>query len=275
MIKRSFNYLIPYDENDLIRVGNKSDGGYVISKKSLEKDHFLLSFGMSNDWSFEEEFVKFDLNNFVNIYDHTVDLNFFLLRLYKPIKRLFYFKSSFKNIANKTNELFKYLRLKKSKITHYKKKISDDQSFLSKNLSESILDANYPGKIMLKMDIEGDEFNILKDINLHSEKIHTLIVEFHDLDIRLIEFEILIKEIQKKYYIIHIHGNNITGVLENGLPKTLEVTFLNRNDFFKDNKQSRFNFPIEKLDFLNHPYMEDIKINFEKTIENDISDPIL
>ena len=128
---------------------------------------------------------------------------------------------------------------------------------------------------MLKMDIEGDEFNILKDINLHSEKIHTLIVEFHDLDIRLIEFEILIKEIQKKYYIIHIHGNNITGVLENGLPKTLEVTFLNRNDFFKDNKQSRFNFPIEKLDFLNHPYMEDIKINFEKTIENDISDPIL
>ena len=116
MLDSSFDYLIPYDENDLIRVGNKNDGGYIISKKSLEKDHFLLSFGMSNEWSFEEEFTKYNSLNIVNIYDHTVDLNFFILRLYKSIKRLFYFKSSFKNISTKIEELVKYLRLNNSSI---------------------------------------------------------------------------------------------------------------------------------------------------------------
>ena len=198
MLDSSFDYLIPYDENDLIRVGNKNDGGYIISKKSLEKDHFLLSFGMSNEWSFEEEFTKYNSLNIVNIYDHTVDLNFFILRLYKSIKRLFYFKSSFKNISTKIEELVKYLRLNNSSILHYKNKISNDEYFLSKNLNECILNANYGGKMMLKIDIEGDEFDILQDVNLYSEKIHTLIVEFHGLDLNLNKFEQLVKKIQKK-----------------------------------------------------------------------------
>ena len=262
MLNASFRYLIPFDENDLIRLGSKKDGGYIISKKSLEKDIFLLSFGMSSEWSFEEEFVKYNSLNLVHIYDHTVDLSFFLLRLYKSIKRIFYFKSSFKNTSIKTKELLKYLRLKSSRILHYKKKISNDRLPLSKNLNECILNINYPGKIMLKIDIEGDEYEVLQDINLYSEKVHTLIVEFHELDINLNKFEKLIKKIQKKYYIIHIHGNNVSGVCKNKLPKTLEVTFLNRSDFFKDNQQTKFNFPIDKIDFPNHPYIKDIEINF-------------
>ena len=97
MLDKSFNYLIPFDEKDLIRLGNNYDGGYIISKKSLEKDNFLLSFGMSSDWSFEEDFIKENKLNKVHIYDHTVDLNFFLIRLYKSFKRIFYFKSNLKN----------------------------------------------------------------------------------------------------------------------------------------------------------------------------------
>ena len=96
-----------------------------------------------------------------------------------------------------------------------------------------------------------------------NSRIHTLIVEFHKIDINLNKFEELIKEIQKKYYIVHIHGNNNTGS-ENELPKTLEVTFLNKQDFFKGNKQTKFNFPIDKLDFPNHEYTKDIEIKFEK-----------
>ena len=79
MLNASFSYLIPFDENDLIRLGSKKDGGYIISKKSLEKDIFLLSFGMSSEWSFEEEFVKYNSLNLVHIYDHTVDLSFFFI----------------------------------------------------------------------------------------------------------------------------------------------------------------------------------------------------
>ena len=116
MLDSSYDYLKPFDENDLIRFGKKGDGGYVISKKSLEADNCLLTFGMSNDWSFEEDFVRHNSQNFVHIYDHTVNLNFFLLRFYKSIKRLLYFKSNFPNIYEKFNELIKYLKLNNSKI---------------------------------------------------------------------------------------------------------------------------------------------------------------
>ena len=263
MLDPSFNYLIPFDENDLIRLGIKKDGGYVISKKSLEKSHFLLSFGMSNEWSFEEDFIKYDSRNLVNIYDHTVGLNHLFLGFYKSIKRLFYFKSSFKNILNKTKDLVKYLKLQKSKIKHYKNKVSTDRLSTSKSLGECILESNFSGKMILKVDIEGDEFEVLKDINLYNEKIHTLIVEFHELDINLNVFEKLIKDIQKKYYIVHLHGNNHTGC-KNEFPNTLEVTFLNSKDFFSGNKQTKLKFPIDKLDFPNHQSTKDIEIKFQK-----------
>ena len=207
MLDSSFDYLKPFDEFDLIRIGKKNDGGYVISKKSLDKDYCLLSFGMCNEWSFEEDFIKYNSQNFVNIYDHTVNLNFFLYRLYKSIKRLFYFKSNFSNVFEKTKELIKYLKLSKTRIIHFKNKISNEKSVLNKSLKESIDNTNHNGKIILKIDIEGDEFEILKDVNLYSEKIHTLIIEFHKLNVNLDNFENLIKKINKRFYIIHLHGN--------------------------------------------------------------------
>ena len=54
MLDPSFNYLRPFDEPNLIRLGKKNDGGYVVSKKSLESGNCLLTFGMCNEWSFEE-----------------------------------------------------------------------------------------------------------------------------------------------------------------------------------------------------------------------------
>ncbi len=39
---------------DLVRVGKDNDGGYLICKKSLKETEYLLSFGISDDFSFEE-----------------------------------------------------------------------------------------------------------------------------------------------------------------------------------------------------------------------------
>jgi len=263
MLDFSYNYLRPFNETDLIRLGKKSDGGYVISKKSLESGNCLLTFGMSNEWSFEEDFLKYNSKNFVHIYDHTVDLNFFLLRLYKSIKRIFYFKSNFSNILEKSKELIKYIKLSNSKITHYKYKISNKKSPLTKNLKDGLKETKYNGKLMLKIDIEGDEFEILKNINLYSDRIHTLIVEFHKLDKKFSDFEELIKYINKKFYVIHIHGNNYSECGKNGIPNTLEITFLNLKMFFQNNKKTKINFPIDNLDFPNNPNEKDININFK------------
>ena len=61
----------PLFETELIRIGNNNDGGYLIPKQSLNHTKLLYSFGLSDDWSFEEEFynktnakiICYDLNH--------------------------------------------------------------------------------------------------------------------------------------------------------------------------------------------------------------------
>ena len=44
---------------DLIRIGKNNDGGYLICKNSLTQSEYLVSFGINNDFSFEEQFFKY------------------------------------------------------------------------------------------------------------------------------------------------------------------------------------------------------------------------
>ena len=42
---------------DLIRIGRYKDGGYLIPKRILNCTSYLISAGISTDWSFEKEFI--------------------------------------------------------------------------------------------------------------------------------------------------------------------------------------------------------------------------
>ena len=45
-------------------------------------------------------------------------------------------------------------------------------------------------------------------------------------------FEDKIKLLKSKFEIIHIHGNNNTGTQRINLPKTLEITFVNKENLY-------------------------------------------
>ena len=66
------NKLKPDGLYKLIRVGKDNDGGYLVCEESVINSDTLISFGISDDFSFEEHFQK--INN-INIlaYDHTVN----------------------------------------------------------------------------------------------------------------------------------------------------------------------------------------------------------
>ena len=49
--------LKPEHNFKLIRVGKNNDGGYLVGKKSILNSENLISLGISDDWSFEEQFV--------------------------------------------------------------------------------------------------------------------------------------------------------------------------------------------------------------------------
>jgi hypothetical protein len=70
--------LQPFQCNDLIRLGKNGDGGYLVNIEDVKKSTKLISFGVSTDWSFEEDFSK--INDCPCVaYDHSVkdDIPFF------------------------------------------------------------------------------------------------------------------------------------------------------------------------------------------------------
>ena len=44
----------PNYKTDLLRLGKENDGGYCVPKESLKDTSILYSFGLGEDWSFEE-----------------------------------------------------------------------------------------------------------------------------------------------------------------------------------------------------------------------------
>ena len=52
------NELHPIELDNLIRIGNKYDGGYLVSKRQINNTQILLTFGLRYDWLFEEDFSK-------------------------------------------------------------------------------------------------------------------------------------------------------------------------------------------------------------------------
>src|SRR6056300_1563992 len=65
---------------DLVRIGKSNDGGYLVCKKVAKQSEFLISFGVSKDFSFEKHFVE--LNKVpVHAYDPSISLKFFIKQI--------------------------------------------------------------------------------------------------------------------------------------------------------------------------------------------------
>ena len=65
---------------DLVRLGKNNDGGYLVCKNSIEVSDYLISFGISDDFSFEEDF-KDKKNIPIFAYDPTTTNIFFLKKI--------------------------------------------------------------------------------------------------------------------------------------------------------------------------------------------------
>ena len=55
MLPSSFR---PDGTYDLVRLGKDHDGGYLVEAQSLRQTARLLAFGLSDDWSFEKDFLR-------------------------------------------------------------------------------------------------------------------------------------------------------------------------------------------------------------------------
>ena len=255
-------FLKPYQirNSNLIRVGPKTDGGYIIDRRVLSKSKILITCGLNDDWEFERDYLKKNQKTQINAYDHTVNKRFWLTRFKKDIISLLLFK---KLKINKILDVFKYLDYRlffRNNNKHFEKKIV----FKKRNDNETTIPdilANY-NEIFLKVDIEGDEYKILNDIKRNSSKIIFLVIEFHEVDKNIKKIKNFINKLDLK--IIHIHGNNYGGLDKNNNPKVIELSLLNSKKIKLKKILSKRNYPINDLDYKNFKRRSDIEIKFNE-----------
>jgi hypothetical protein len=119
------------------------------------------------------------------------------------------------------------------------------------------------GEVMLKIDIEGGEYELSKSLVEclieNSGNINSVVMEFHDTRVRRIEIEYLVQGISSVVPIVHIHGNNCVVVAPDGLPEVVEITFAKDCE---NNYSENLSFPLAGLDFPNDKSLPDLSFAF-------------
>lgn len=70
--------------------------------------------------------------------------------------------------------------------------------------------------ILLKIDIEGSEYDLIDIIESYEKNIIGFVIEFHDLDNNISILKNFINNL-KDYKLIHIHGNNYSSINNLGI----------------------------------------------------------
>ena len=233
----------------LKRIGRNNDGGYLIDVNSINNTSTLISFGISDDWSFENHFLKLNKNLKVFCYDKNLSLYFLIKLFFKKI--IFFLRYSLKDIYYSFIQIFKFILFFRQN-SLVKDKIS--YNFLTRLIKNKF----FTDPIFLKVDIEEWEYRILEDITKISNRLSGLVIEFHNVDLHLNKIVDFVKKVNLE--LVHIHANNggIPKVDLNGNPTVIELTFaknpiISSTDFFTPNS----------LDQKNKQELEDILINFE------------
>ena len=246
--------LKPENLFNLTRLGKDNDGGYLICKNSLEKSNCLVSFGISDDFSFEEDFSKIN-NCKIFAFDPTVTNKFFLKRIIIPLVK-FNLKSFYNNILNYFN--FKKFFNKKENL-FFKKIVGKggNKNFSSISITDVVKLTNNNPQIFFKVDIEGSEYRILDDLSEYSNMISGIAIEFHDVDLHIERIIKFIKNINLT--LVHIHGNNWTDCSSNNIPDHLELSFSKNPEIVSH----ELSFP-HRLDQKNNPNAKEIELIFEE-----------
>ena len=234
MIKLFKTYLI---SSDKIRLGPDEDGGYTASTISLESSVALYTYGVGHDVRYEEAY-KNKYGNEVYLYDHTIG------------------KETGWDLGQKLNfinEGLGYNEKCDDFVNHYKK-------------------SGIAGDVLLKVDIEGGEYNYFEKVNIEEvAKVTTgILLELHWLtDVGYQKrAEVLLNKLYEHFTLTHIHGNAWGTTWDyqgHKIPETFELSLVN-NKYIKSKEYDTQDYPIEGLDVSNRPNYPDLDLKFLKQV---------
>jgi hypothetical protein len=242
--------------DDLIRVGSRFDGGYVVCKEDLDQSNCLLSFGIGDDWNFEDQYSRLNPKSIIHSYDFSVNLFFYIVKMLGSFPKFLLGKIDCAEFFRRVSLPLRYSYFFRRKSIHFQEKVLNPMATeidVSVSKVFSRIDSH---KIFLKIDIEGSEYGILEELLNHSDRIVGFVIEFHEINYLQDKFKSAIIEISKSFQLIHAHGNNYGGRSEeSGVSDVLELTFSKNGTHTKE--VNKLITPINGLDNPNNRELPD------------------
>ena len=212
-----------------VRVGGDRDGGYVLLD-DLGPVNLALSLGVGPDVSWDEALAARGVP--VLQFDHTVAA------------------------PPRAHPLFRFER----------KRVVIHESSETERAFASILENARGRQVLLKMDIEGDEWPVLAALEPELLRdCRQIIIEFHDL-LRVRDpawretAHRALATLGKNHGVVHVHGNNLSEHIWAGgrwLPNSLEVTWAHRNLYELRPTDETFPGPYDRK---NNPFFPDFHL---------------
>ena len=259
-LSSSFDFLAPVVVDDLIRVGTRGDGGYLAPMSIIKKTDLLLSFGLAENWDFEEHYLSLVPGITLHAYDHTISKKIIKNEIKNLLKRIMHFSFRKKTILQKISLYKKYDKIFSGKNIHFierlHNRIDEENDATIKKVFSRFSEKN----VFLKMDIEGSEYRLIEDILALQNQFIGMAIEFHFTDPYRANFISAVQNLQKFFDIVHMHAVNNIGIASDELPEVLEITFVRKE--FCTNKVKRKNLPIPGLDLPTRPDRPDYQIEF-------------
>ena len=179
ILNSEYNFLIPYKVKKLIRFGRKFDGGYLVCSDAIKEIENLITLGVGDDISFEIDLEKNNSLKIVHMYDYTVNHFLFIKIILKYLRRLLTFRTKINNFSYSIMNYINFIKFNKKKnVFLYKQRVVDKiKDKIDINLN-NIFDKIQSNKNLLKIDIEGNEYSIIEQINQNSSNIKMLLLSF-------------------------------------------------------------------------------------------------
>jgi hypothetical protein len=227
--RHSFSeYLSIVDTDDLIRIGSKNDGGYVVPESCVLRSDALISCGLGTNWDFELQFHALNKSSAIYCYDHTVGDKIILLNSIIAVFRLLAGRAPFADFLGSINTVRGWRELNRIANCFQRRIVTRKNMDIDVTVDDVFNRVGDRKHVFLKMDIEGSEYGALIQVIKYADVLDCMVVEFHDTEALRLTFESVISKVRTHFEIVHIHGNNYTGVGEDGLPESLEITFLSK-----------------------------------------------
>lgn len=213
----------------LVRIGSQNDGGYLVVNNFSETDT-LVSLGIGDNLDFERD-ISIHVGKIL-AFDHTVDL------VTPGISNLTFFKVG------------------------VKAKPTLGFTSLSKIIEENVL----TGDLILKIDIEGWEWEVLESLSSSELLMFKQIIgEFHDFHLTH-NFELIervVSNLAENFIVTNSHANNWGAyqiIQRVAVPDVVEISWL-RKDCLKSIRIDNHT-RIENLNSPNNPAGLDLGYNF-------------